>query len=191
MRRTLRGRFAALVSLVVASAASSWSPAAEPVDFARDVAPIFERRCLRCHRPDNEKGDLSLATAADLTEAGHVVPGEPQSSYLLDLVTPAAEGERPAMPKEGEPLSAEEVETLRRWIAGGAAWPEGVVLREASKADGSWWSLRPLAAAEPPSSEGLPAGWAANPIDRFVFAKLAEQGLTPNPPADRRTLIRR
>jgi uncharacterized protein DUF1553/uncharacterized protein DUF1549 len=54
----------------------------------------------------------------------------------------------------------------------------------------TWWSLRPLNANEPPS-DGILAEWSANPIDRFVYARLAEAGLLPNPPADRRTLIRR
>ncbi|HEY3393215.1 MAG TPA: DUF1549 and DUF1553 domain-containing protein, partial [Lacipirellulaceae bacterium] len=53
-----------------------------------------------------------------------------------------------------------------------------------------WWSLRPLAASEPPS-DGIPAEWSANAIDRFIYARLAAAGLHPNPPADRRTLIRR
>jgi hypothetical protein len=54
----------------------------------------------------------------------------------------------------------------------------------------TWWSLRPLTASEPPSGS-IPAEWRANPIDRFIYARLAAAGLQPNLPADRRTLIRR
>ena len=79
---------------------------------------------------------------------------------------------------------------LHDWIAEGAPWPEGVVVKERSKADRNWWSLRPLSASEPPA-DGIPSEWTANPIDRFIYAKLAAAGLQPNPPADRRTLIRR
>ncbi|MEQ8789969.1 MAG: DUF1553 domain-containing protein [Pirellulaceae bacterium] len=160
------------------------------IQFARDVAPLLEKHCIRCHQPGNEKGDLSLSTAADLTELGYVVPRQPTESYLIDVVR-GAKGQRAAMPKEGDPLSAEEVAVLTRWIAEGAVWPREVVVREASKADASWWSLQPLADREPPKSPGAPASWRAHPIDRFVFAKLAEQGLSPNPPAQRRDLVRR
>ena len=134
-----------------------------------------------CHLPGNRKGDISLATLGDLAENEYVVPGDPDSSYLVDLI--AGDGdEAPEMPKDGEPLSEDQVALIRRWIVEGAKWPDEVVLRERSKADGTWWSLQPLRSAV--SSE-------LDCIDDFVEAKLSESGLRQNPPADRRTLIRR
>ncbi len=56
-------------------------------------------------------------------------------------------------------------------------------------AGSDWWSLRPL--TRPPAPPLQEAGWARGPIDVFVLAKLREQGLTPSPEADRRTLLRR
>ena len=103
----------------------------------------------------------------------------------------AVEGRKPAMPKEGAALSAEQVETLRRWVAEGATWPKGVVLKEAPKAGADWWSLRPVAKVEPPKTEGIPPSWSSNPIDRFVFAGLKAKGLEPSPPAEKRVIIRR
>ncbi|MFO0898778.1 MAG: DUF1553 domain-containing protein [Pirellulales bacterium] len=160
------------------------------VDFARDVAPLFERSCVRCHHPGAKQGDVSLVERGELPEE-LLVAGKPAKSYLIELVSPAADGERPTMPKEGQPLSADEVALLARWIEQGANWPKGVRLKEPVRAGKDWWSLQPLSAAQPPLAPETPAAWAANPIDRFVFAKLAEQGLAPNAPADRRTLIRR
>ncbi len=61
----------------------------------------------------------------------------------------------------------------------------------AAETNSVWWSLRPLANIQPPSTTNLPASWSQNPIDRFIFAKLAEAGLSPSPPADRGALIRR
>ena len=159
------------------------------VDFGRDVAPILEQHCVRCHQPGNKKGDLSLATAADLSGSSYIVAGDPDASYLAEVVSATAD-EKPLMPKEGTRLSEKEVATIRDWIREGAHWPEGVVVKERSKADQNWWSLRPLV-VQVPEVEGAPAEWTANPIDRFIYAKVLTAGLKPSPRADRRTLIRR
>ncbi len=163
--------------------------AKSPVDFGRDVAPIFEQHCIRCHQASNKKAKLSLATIADLKSNEYVVAGDPDGSHLVDVVTAAA-GEKPLMPKEGAPLSADEVATLREWIREGAHWPDRVVVKDRARADQDWWSLRPLVANEP-KSDGALAEWSGNTIDRFIFARLRAAGLRPSPPADRRTLIRR
>ncbi len=150
-----------------------------PVDFATDVAPILVEHCLRCHSPGNAKGDMSLATMADLQERGYVSAGDPAGSYLIELVT-ATDDQRPAMPQDGEPLAETEVTLLRRWIETGGQWPRQVVLRVKSRADANWWAYQPLK---------LSADHAS--IDEFIRARLAEHDLEMNPPADRRVLIRR
>ena len=158
--------------------------AAAPVDFKADVAPILEQHCLSCHADGNAKGDLSLTTFKHLEENGYVVAGDPDGSYLLELVI-ATEGKRPEMPKKGEPLTSMQVELLRRWIEQGAKWPAEVKLEEPAVDDRSWWSLNPLIAAKVPASE------AAHPVDAFIDAKLKEKQLVPLQQADPRTLIRR
>jgi mono/diheme cytochrome c family protein len=176
-----------LMVLLVASTAT-----AQPkVDFVKDVVPLFERYCIRCHQPGNAKGQISMATAADLLKGEHVVAGKVEESTLLSIVSPGAGGKKPRMPKEGRSLSEEERETIRRWIAQGADWPKEVVVKERAKADKSWWSLRPLAETKVPVLAGLPESWQANPIDRFIAAKLQEKQLKPSAPADAATLIRR
>jgi hypothetical protein len=178
---------ALLAAVILAMGANAL---AEPsVDFSRDVGPILERHCIRCHQPGNNKSTLSLSTFADLSANQYVVPGEPDASYLLEVVT-GTNGQKPLMPKEGSPLATDELATLRAWIAEGAGWPADVVVRERSKADRSWWSLQPLAATEPPST-GVPVEWSSNPIDRFIYSQLVANNLRPNPRANRRTLIRR
>ena len=151
----------------------------DAVDFSRDVAPIFAEHCVGCHSDGISKGDVSLATSIDLNENDWVVAGEPDDSYLIDLVT-AADGDRPEMPQEGDPLTDAQVELLRKWIAAGANWPESIVVRERSKADSSWWSLQPLETFANDAS-----------IDQLIETRLGEQQLRMNEPADRRTLIRR
>ena len=154
--------------------------AAEVPSFERDVLPLLETRCLACHPEGGGQAGLDLASRAGILQGGKsgpaVVPGDPAASLLLGKVS----GERPAMPPAGEPLSAGEVTTLRRWIAGGALAGPGT--------DRTWWSFRPLQRPAVPSGGD---GWARNPIDRFVRAKLAEKGLEPSRQADRATLIRR
>jgi hypothetical protein len=178
-----------LVTLVGLGSIGHEAIAKPAVDFTRDVAPLLERHCIRCHQPANDKSRFSLATFADLAANEFVVPGDPDASYLIELVT-SIDGQPAAMPKEGSPLSGDEIEILRTWIADGARWPDDFVVREKSKADRTWWSLQPLKVSEPPA-EDVPDEWKANPIDRYIFARLRANDLHPNPPADRRTLIRR
>lgn len=182
-----------IVGLSIAAVIALFAPLlrADEVDFVRDVGPILAEHCLRCHKPANRKGDLSLATSADVRANGYLSPGDPEASYLLQVVTPGQGGERPRMPREGEPLSAEQRNVLKQWITAGAAWPEDAVLREPTLADSTWWSLQPLATVEPPDVPEAPPAWQGNPIDRFVWSRMRASGLTPSPPADRRDLIRR
>ena len=165
-----------------------------PVDFAGDVAPILAAHCLRCHGPNKQEGDFSVATKDGLEAFGLVEPGAPEDSYLLELVRPPAEGERPVMPAEGDSLTDEQVAVLRAWIQQGGQWPQGFVVAQKALADTSSWSLQPLSQAIPPGVESLselPHSWRESPIDRFVFEGLKKKGLSPSPPADRRVLIRR
>ena len=169
--------------------------AANPIDFRSQIAPLLERHCLRCHNPGNAKGELSLATLADAKRGGGsgaaITPEDASDSRLMEMITPYAPGQAD-MPEDTSPLKPEQIELLRRWIDAGAAWPEDITLREPSKADRSWWSLQPLTDAAPPNvSADAPRAWRDNPIDRFVFWRLADSGLTPNPPANRHMLLRR
>jgi len=95
--------------------------AQEKVSFEREVVPLLRARCHGCHQPAKSKGKLDLTRYGSLmrSEDPVVVPGKPEESLLLDLVTPF-DDEAPEMPEDADPLSAEEVDVLRRWIAEGA-----------------------------------------------------------------------
>lgn len=164
----------------------SAAPAA-PVDFVRDIAPLLTKHCVECHGPNVQKGKVSLITRAHLLGETAwktiVVPGKPDESKLIAMVS----GDEPEMPEKGDKLTAGEVETLRRWIAEGAVWPEGLALKEKSGGDSNLWSLQPVVRPEIPRTTTP----TPNPIDAFIEAKLAESGLPPAPAADPRTLIRR
>uniref|UniRef100_UPI003562F796 c-type cytochrome domain-containing protein n=1 Tax=Stieleria sp. TaxID=2795976 RepID=UPI003562F796 len=187
----LRIRLPAIV-MVLLAASSSLRGADSPLDFQSQVAPILQRHCIRCHSPNNNQGELSLATSDDLRANEYVIAGDPESSYLLELIT-STDGQPAAMPKESNPLSDGEVALIRQWIVQGAAWPSDVVVKEQSKADETWWSLQPLRVAKRMPSDSNISDAPPSPatIDAFIRAKLADKQLEMNPPADRRTLIRR
>ena len=170
------------------------SPAADKKNesfFELKIVPILEANCLECHNSNVSKGNLSLTSLKEALAGGEegpgLVPSHPDKSRLVQYIT----GPDPDMPKKKEPLSAGDVELIRQWVAGGADWPDTVVLREKSKGDKSWWAYTPLSKEKPPSPTGLPPAWSKNPIDRYIFAGLTEKNLKPNPPADRHALIRR
>ncbi|MFK7736352.1 MAG: c-type cytochrome domain-containing protein, partial [Pirellulaceae bacterium] len=150
------------------------------VSFEQDIAPIFEKHCLRCHYPGNEKGEFSIATFDSLRENEYVSPGDSEDSYLIDLVSSHG-GEPAEMPLEGEPLSAEQVATLKAWIDSGAAWPDAIVIKHKPNAGADWWAFQPVPQNEVSTD---PAA-----VDRLIDAELAERGLNRNPAADRRELI--
>jgi hypothetical protein len=164
-----------------------------PVDFERDIRPIFKASCIKCHGAEGKpKGQfrLDLRAAAFRGGAGGkaILPGKAAESLLYKLLLDADEDAR--MPQKAPRLAAAQIELIRRWIDEGARWPE-----EAPGAEALHWSLRPLAApAVPPmkpSSTSLGASWCRTPIDAFVLAKLEQKGGGPSPEADRRTLLRR
>jgi len=177
------------------SVCGSTTAADEAVDFGKQIAPIFQQHCVRCHSPGNSKGEISLATLDDLKSNEYVVVGDADQSHLIELVT-SRDGKPPAMPQKAQPLSTEQVGLLRQWIEQGAKWPSDVVVRETSKADASWWALQPLSVpvrvAKAASSDASFAEQkGTRTLDDFILAKLAEKGLVQSPTADRRTLIRR
>lgn len=166
---------------------------AAEVDFERDVAPLLIRRCLECHGPSNPSGNLNLTTPATLLAGGDsgpaLVAGNLAESLIHDRIT---QGEMPPARKGiPQPLPAAEVEILNSWIAAGAPWPGGRVLdlfeRTTDLRGGrDWWSLQPIARPAVPRVPG-----AEHPIDAFIREKLMDSGLSPAPPGDRRTLVRR
>lgn len=154
------------------------------------AARVLENRCVSCHAGTKPKGNLGLESLARIIQGGEsgpaIVPGKPEESILLDYVT----GTTPEMPKNGSPLSADEVMALTAWVRAGAPWPDGKILEDRHVPDSQWWSFRPLVQPSVPPSAST-SDIIANPIDAFVVAKLKEKGLPQSPAADRRTLIRR
>ncbi|HTH46008.1 MAG TPA: DUF1549 domain-containing protein, partial [Candidatus Limnocylindria bacterium] len=161
------------------------------VDFTRDIQPVFETHCVKCHGPSRSENGLRLDSRTDALKGGEhgpvLVAGKAGESLLIQVVT-GTHSELQRMPKKADPLPADQIASLRAWIDQGAVWPESV----AKKADSrDHWAFQPITHPNPPPVSGKLRKSVRNPIDNFVFARLEREKLTPSPEADRTTLIRR
>ncbi len=160
-----------------------------PVDYTRDIKPIFQSRCYKCHGPDKQRGMLRLDTARLIKEGGEsgpaITPADAQQSLLVKAITEADKGWR--MPPEdvGEPLKPAQIELIRRWINQGAQAPDEPQPPEPRK----HWAFDPPKKAAPPLIKN--PRWSKNPIDAFIAANHDKLGLAAAPPAAREILIRR
>jgi hypothetical protein len=156
----------------------------EKPNFREDVAAIFRNNCGSCHNPDKNKAGLDLTsyrTAMAGSGGGQVLsPGDPDGSLMILLIT---HQEEPHMPPSGSKLADDKIDTIRRWITGGApetadsgvasdqARPQSpAALPPATVADGPApmpveLSLEPVLRTERP---GLPGGIAASPRGPLV-----------------------
>jgi cytochrome c553 len=155
--------------------------------FEAKVRPVLAEHCMRCHGPQKQKGGLRLDSGPALLRGGNagpaVKPGDPDGSLLIRVVRQTGDLKMP--PKGKLPPAA--VEDLAAWVKMGAPWPSTGEGRGEGTA--THWAFRPV--TDPALPAVKDAAWAATPLDRFVLAKLEAKGLTPSPPADKRTLIRR
>jgi mono/diheme cytochrome c family protein len=179
-----------LCLLCVAAASAPFfrdAAANQAVDFARDIRPIFEAACYKCHGPKSARGQLRLDDGKSALKGGvsgaAIVPGDAGKSLLLRRIL--GEGSEARMPMGDAPLNAAQVELIRRWINQGAVWPGVEAERETPK---HWAYIKPV---RPPLPQIKNRSWARNPIDYFILARLEKEGLAPSPEASKETLIRR
>lgn len=163
------------------STQETMAEADRPLDFARDVRPILAERCFACHGFDEEHREadlrLDVPEADDATGASLVIEaGDPEASALFERVTESDPDLRMPPPEAGEPLTAEEIATLRQWIDEGASY------------DRHWAWVAPERPAAPETSR---EEWVETPVDAFIADRLAEAGLEPSERADKATLLRR
>ncbi len=140
----------------------------DPVQFNRDIRPILNAVCFKCHGGVKEAGELNLQFRESALKAGEsgeiaIVPGHPEKSEFFKRLI--AEDSTERMPKKEPALSPEKIALLKRWITEGAKWED------------HW-------AYEKPSDTG-------RTIDALVSARLQKEGLALSPEADIRTLARR
>lgn len=163
------------VLLALCCAASAL--AQKPVSFNRDIRPIMADTCFRCHGPD--KSTRMAGLRLDIREEAlkpnrqgkaPIVPGDPEKSHILQRIFATNSMVMPPAAAHKE-LSEKQKEIIKRWVAEGAQY-EG------------HWAYEPLRKPAPPRAD-------LSPIDAFLQARLAEEGLRPAAEADKRTLLRR
>jgi hypothetical protein len=162
--------------------------AAAPVDYERQIKPVLKARCYSCHGALKQESGLRLDTGSLLRKGGDngagLVAKKPDESPILERVTHQDESQR--MPPEGKPLSAEQIELIRRWIAEGATSPSD----ERPEADPvAHWAFGIPVRPELPAVRN--SEWSQNPIDTFIAARHEQLGLTPLSPAKKHILLRR
>ena len=172
-------------------AADPAKPTAEAVEFfEKKVRPVLVEHCTSCHGEKKQQSGLRLDNATDFLKGNDdgpvVIAGDPAKSKLIQSVR--REGDY-AMPPN-KPLSAGAVAVLTEWVKIGAPFPAtnttNITPEAASR---SHWAFQPVREPAIPVTKNSPD--FANPIDRFVVAKLEGQGSTLAPIAEKRTLIRR
>jgi len=151
----------------------------DKVDFSRDIRPILNQNCVHCHGGVRQKNNVSFMFREEALGVGKsgrrtIVPGKPDSSELIARVT--SKDPEARMPYHSPPLSPQQISLLRQWIKEGAKWQD-------------YWAF------VPPKPQPLPkvnhAGWARQPMDRFILARLEKEGLSPSAEAEKSALLRR
>ena len=170
--------------------------------FEKKIRPILAENCYECHSASSKKvkGNLFLDSRIGVLGGGDsgpaIVSKKPEKSLLIKAIKYQNNDLR--MPPDGK-LSDHDIKDLQKWIADGAIDPredktesigkkklfETKDLEDARK----YWAFKPI--IDPSIPKVKDKTWVKDPIDSFVLAKLDSKKLTPSPPANKYTLLRR
>ncbi|NUM52194.1 MAG: DUF1549 domain-containing protein [Candidatus Hydrogenedentes bacterium] len=145
------------------------------IRYNRDIRPILAENCFACHGPDKNtrKADLRLDSREGAAEA--LGTGRDSSEFWKRVSSHDTDEMMPP-PAAMKKLTPEQIATLGKWIDAGAPYEKH-------------WAFLPIERVTPPAVTN--ASWPRNDIDRFVLARQEAVGISPNPEAERRTLVRR
>jgi len=154
------------------------------VDYNYHIRPIFSDRCFKCHGPDANKRKANLrldtpegayAAFKDNPSMHAIVPGNPEASDAFQrLITKDTSLRMPTMSSHLT-VTQHEIDLIEKWIKQGAVYKP------------HWAFIQPVKASLPDADED----WVRNPIDYFVYAKMAEKSLKPSPEASKEQLLKR
>jgi hypothetical protein len=181
--------------LLFTTSAFAGSPESAGVEFfEKHVRPVFVEHCHQCHSAEAEKvkGGLLVDTREALLKGGDSGPrwcrAIPRKVLLIKAIR--YNDENLQMPPKGKKLTDEQIKHLEEWVKAGAPDPRGTKAKLADTSRPSeHWAFKPIKMPALPAVKN--ARWAQSPVDQFIVQKLESRGITPNPSADKRTLIRR
>ncbi len=149
------------------------------------ASTVLQTHCTECHGPETVKQGLNLSTPNTVLQGSRsgpvLIPGQPEGSLLVQLLEPDAE---PHMPPKHQ-LSPAEIESIKDWVRSLEGSSQS---KKTQKPATDWWAFRPLAKPTVPT---LDHPWIRSPIDAFILDQQEQRALTPNPSADKETLLRR
>jgi hypothetical protein len=186
----------ALFALPVRAAERKFSPE-EIAFFEKEVQPVLEVQCVRCHGGEKVRAGLRLTTRELVLKGGNLgpafTPENPDNSTLLRAINRRDGLEMP--PKEK--LSDKQIASLTRWVKMGLPWTPGKVLAVQAETKAgvvteeakNYWCYKPVKRPDVPVVKNH--AWVRNPIDAYLLAKLEAKGLKPTAPASRVALVRR
>ncbi len=173
----------------LASAIHAESPSEH---FERRIRPLLVEKCLDCHSGSTPEGKLDLSSKASFDHGGMhgamLIPGDAKSSLFYDrLVT----NDRKRQMPPGEPLTAEEIQAVKEWIEAGGVWPASELPLASPKpsSEQDHWAFQSIQPVAVPQVND--EGWCWTEIDRFIYAKLQSEKLTPVSDASPLTWLRR
>jgi len=183
---------------LVFTAALAASPSAEQLEFFEaEIRPLLVEHCHACHSSKASQvfAGLRLDSAAGIRKGSDGGPILSAADPLNSKLLLALRGQGKQMPPTGK-LPPAKLATLTKWVQMGAPWPEEPEAApdpsapfdlEARKA--SHWAWQAIRRSEPPAVRN--ESWPIHDLDRFLLARLEQEGLQPSAAADRRTFIRR
>lgn len=197
--RTIPLLIVALASTAFAADPTPKLAATDIEFFETRIRPVLVERCYDCHSRSAErvKAGLLLDTREGMLRGSNsgdvLVPGDPESSLLIEAIRYVDEDLQMPPSKNGGKLSDQQIADFEEWVRRGAPDPRTEAAVAEAKSYGgagkAHWAFQPV------EKPGVPAvqntAWAYSPIDHFVLSKLEAAGLQPNPEADKRTLLRR
>jgi hypothetical protein len=161
-----------IVTVTVAALSAGLLTAADSkVDFVKDIQPILQQTCVKCHGEEKQKGKLRLDSREAALKGGKVGPalvaGDAEKSEMVRRIN-LPKSDDDFMPSEGEPLPKAQIDLIKEWIKQGAVWPETALAKQSTKP------------AAPPGPV-LPTDFKPSAAEQKAITALAQKGIDVRP----------